>query len=166
MTAAEQWFERTLDDSANKRLSIPEMFLAADASLLIAENISDGLVVYPNVIQKHINEELPFMATESIIMAGVKKGGDRQELHEHIRSHSMESARLVKMEGKPNDLLDRIASDPLFGLSKSDLQNLLNVSDFVGRAPCQVREFIAEYIDPLLDRSAAFGKAGNYELTV
>ncbi len=166
MTAAEQWFERTLDDSANKRLSIPEMFLAADASVLIADNISDGMVVYPNVIQKHINEELPFMATESIIMAGVKKGGDRQELHEHIRIHSMESARLVKMEGKPNDLLDRIASDPLFGLSKSDLQNLLNVSDFVGRAPFQVKEFIAEYIDPLLERAAAFGKAGNYELTV
>ncbi len=166
MTAAEQWFERTLDDSANKRLSIPEMFLAADASLLIADNVCDGMVVYPNVIQKHINEELPFMATESIIMAGVKKGGDRQELHEHIRTHSMESARLVKMEGKPNDLLNRIVADPLFGLSKSDLDALLNVSDFVGRAPVQVREFIAEYVDPLLERSMVYGDAGNFELTV
>ncbi|HEX3019338.1 MAG TPA: adenylosuccinate lyase [Chitinispirillaceae bacterium] len=166
MTAAEQWFERTLDDSANKRLSIPEMYLAADASLLIADNICDGLVVYPNVILKHIAEELPFMATESIIMAGVKKGGDRQELHEHIRSHSMESARLVKVEGKPNDLLERIASDPIFGLSKSDLDALLNVSDFVGRAPFQVREFIDEYIEPLLERSEVFGNAAKFELTV
>ena len=122
MTAAEQWFERTLDDSANKRLTIPEAFLAADACLMIAINVSDGLVVYPKVISKHIEEELPFMATENIIMAGVKKGGDRQVLHEQIRVHSMESARKVKLEGKPNDLLDRIASDPTFGLSKQELE--------------------------------------------
>lgn len=166
MTAAEQWFERTLDDSANKRLSIPEMFLSADASLLIAANVSDGLVVYPKVIEQHINAELPFMATESIIMAGVKKGGDRQELHEHIRVHSMEAARLVKMEGKPNDLLVRIESDPIFGLSKSELGSLLSVSDFVGRAPSQVREFLSEYIDPLLSRSAVYGKTSTVQLTV
>lgn len=166
MTAAEQWFERTLDDSANKRLSIPEMFLSADASLLIANNVTDGLVVYPKVIEKHINEELPFMATESIIMAGVKKGGDRQVLHEQIRVHSMEAARLVKMEGKQNDLLERIVSDPVFGLSKTDLAALLNVSEFVGRAPVQVKEFIAEYVDPLLSRSASFGEAGAVQLTV
>ncbi|NLD98507.1 MAG: adenylosuccinate lyase, partial [Fibrobacter sp.] len=133
-TAAEQWFERTLDDSANKRLSIPEMFLAADACLLIAANVSDGLVVYPKVIARHIDEELPFMTTETIIMAGVKKGGDRQVLHEHIRIHSMEAGRLVKMEGKKNDLLERIVNDPVFGLTESDLEKLLDVSDFVGRA--------------------------------
>ena len=157
MTAAEQWFERTLDDSANKRLSIPEMFLAADASLLLAINISDGLVVYPKVIERHIEEELPFMATENIIMAGVKHGGDRQALHEKIRTHSMESGRLVKMEGKPNDLLQRIADDPSFGLSREELQNLLQVSQFVGRAPDQVREFVAEWINPLLEKAAVYG---------
>jgi adenylosuccinate lyase len=157
MTAAEQWFERTLDDSANKRLTIPEAFLAADACLMIAINVSDGLVVYPKVISKHIEEELPFMATENIIMAGVKKGGDRQVLHEQIRVHSMESARKVKLEGKPNDLLDRIASDPTFGLSKQELEKLLDVSEFVGRAPSQVREFIDEHNDPLLKRAVPLG---------
>ncbi|NLP04000.1 MAG: adenylosuccinate lyase [Fibrobacter sp.] len=157
MTAAEQWFERTLDDSANKRLTIPEAFLAADACLMIAINVSDGLVVYPKVISKHIEEELPFMATENIIMAGVKKGGDRQVLHEQIRVHSMESARKVKLEGKPNDLLDRIASDPTFGLSKQELGKLLDVSEFVGRAPSQVREFIDEHIDPLLKHAIPLG---------
>jgi adenylosuccinate lyase len=157
MTAAEQWFERTLDDSANKRLTIPEAFLAADACLMIAINVSDGLVVYPKVISKHIEEELPFMATENIIMAGVKKGGDRQVLHEQIRVHSMESARKVKLEGKPNDLLDRIASDPTFGLSKQELGKLLDVSEFVGRAPSQVREFIDEHIDPLLKHAVPLG---------
>ncbi len=153
MTAAEQWFERTLDDSANKRLSIPEMFLAADASLLIAINIADGLVVYPKVIARHIEEELPFMATENIIMACVKKGGDRQELHEKIRTHSMEAARQVKMEGNKNDLIQRIASDKSFGLSAEELKELLDVKTFVGRAPEQVIEFNAEWVKPLLSRS-------------
>ena len=167
MTAAEQWFERTLDDSANKRLSIPEMFLAADASLLIASNICDRLVVYPQVINRRIREELPFMATETIIMAGVKKGGDRQVLHEQIRKHSMESARIVKMEGKPNDLLDRIAQDPVFDLSREDLDNILNISAFIGRAPAQVSEFVENYIDPLLQNaSQEYGNAQIAKLKV
>lgn len=166
MTAAEQWFERTLDDSANKRLSIPEMFLAADACLLIGNNVCNGLVVYDKIIDRRINEELPFMATENIIMAGVKKGGDRQELHEKIRNHSMEAGKVVKMEGKPNDLLDRIANDDGFGLNRSDIDALLKVEDFIGRAPEQVKEFIDKYIDPLLKRAEHFGDAEQVELTV
>ncbi len=166
MTAAEQWFERTLDDSANKRLSIPEMFLAADASLIIANNVCSGLVVYDKMIARHIREELPFMATENIIMAGVKRGGDRQELHERIRIHSMEAGKMVKMEGKENDLLDRIAQDPLFGLSREEIGNVLKVEDFIGRAPHQVREFIEEYIEPLLQRAARYGTASTSDLKV
>ncbi len=166
MTAAEQWFERTLDDSANKRLSIPEMFLAADASLLIAVNIADGLVVYPKVIACHIEEELPFMATENIIMACVKNGGDRQVLHEQIRVHSMEAARQVKMEGTKNDLIERIASDTTFGLSKTELNELLNVKAFIGRAPEQVREFVKEWVEPLINRAEYLGKHKHSNLTV
>ena len=166
MTAAEQWFERTLDDSANKRLSIPEMFLAADACLLIGNNVCNGLVVYDKIIDRHIKDELPFMATENIIMAGVKKGGDRQELHEKIRTHSMEAGKMVKMEGKENDLLDRIINDAGFGLSRSDIDALLNVDDFIGRAPEQVSEFINEFINPLLKRAERFGSAEQVELTV
>ncbi len=157
MTAAEQWFERTLDDSANKRLAIPEAFLAADASLILGTNISDGLVVYPKVIAKHIQEELPFMATENIIMAAVKKGGDRQDIHERIRLHSMEAGKKVKLQGERNDLLDRIATDEAFAMSKDDLSELLNVKDFVGRAPQQVSEFLGHIIDPLLTRSKKYG---------
>lgn len=166
MTAAEQWFERTLDDSANKRLSVPEMFLAADACLLIGNNVCNGLVVYDKIIDRHIKDELPFMATENIIMAGVKKGGDRQELHEKIRTHSMEAGKVVKMEGKENDLLDRIINDTGFGLSKSDIDALLKVEDFIGRAPEQVSEFINDFIDPLLKRAERFGNAEQVELTV
>ncbi len=166
LTAAEQWFERTLDDSANKRLTIPESFLAADASLIIAANISDGLVVYPKVIARHIEEELPFMATENIIMEAVKKGGDRQELHEHIRIHSMEAGKKVKLEGEKNDLLERIADDPLFGMSRSDLSDLLDVRDFIGRAPEQVSEFILEFIDPLLEKATVYGGVKQQELSV
>jgi adenylosuccinate lyase len=166
MTAAEQWFERTLDDSANKRLSIPEMFLSADASLLIAINIADGLVVYPKVIERHINDELPFMATENIIMDCVKKGGDRQELHEKIRVHSMDAARQVKMEGNKNDLIERISGDASFGLTKEELAKLLDVSTFVGRAPEQVHEFIQECIDPLLEKAESIGKLKQSVLTV
>jgi len=166
MTAAEQWFERTLDDSANKRLSIPEMFLSADASLLIAINIADGLVVYPKVIERHINDELPFMATENIIMECVKKGGDRQELHEKIRVHSMDAAHQVKMEGNKNDLIERISGDASFGLTKEELAKLLDVSTFVGRAPEQVHEFIQECIDPLLEKAESIGKFKQSVLTV
>lgn len=166
MTAAEQWFERTLDDSANKRLSIPEMFLAADASLLIANNVCSGLVVYDNIIDRHIREELPFMATENIIMAGVQRGGDRQVLHEHIRTHSMEAGNKIKMEGCENDLLDRIAGDPVFGLSRKDIEKLLNVREFTGRAPQQVHEFISQRVDPLLERGIRFGSAGKTDLKV
>jgi adenylosuccinate lyase len=150
MTAAEQWFERTLDDSANKRIAIPEAFLATDALLLLYRNVADGLVVYPTVISRHLQEELPFMATENILMAAVNNGGDRQELHEKIRQHSMEAGRLVKEEGRQNDLLQRIAADPAFNLSTTDLDDLLDPADYVGRAPEQVDEFLAHYVEPLL----------------
>lgn len=150
MTAAEQWFERTLDDSANKRIAIPEAFLATDALLMLYRNVAEGLVVYPTVIGRHLQEELPFMATENILMAAVNNGGDRQALHEQIRLHSMEAGRLVKEEGKPNDLLQRIAADPAFNLSATDLDRLLDPSAYVGRAPEQVDEFLAQYVEPLL----------------
>ncbi|MBN1131211.1 MAG: adenylosuccinate lyase [Chitinispirillaceae bacterium] len=166
MTAAEQWFERTLDDSANKRLSIPEAFLAADASLIIAADISEGLVVYPAVIARHIADELPFMATENIIMAAVKAGGDRQELHERIRIHSMEAALRIKTEGADNDLLERIAADPLLRMSGRDIERLLDVKRFVGRAPEQTREFIAQVIDPLLERAREYDNVQKTEVKV
>jgi adenylosuccinate lyase len=152
MTAATQWFERTLDDSANKRLSIPEGFLCVDAILSLYMNIADGLVVYPNVIKKHLNEELPFMCTENIMMEAVKRGGDRQELHEAIRTHSMEASANVKMNGERNDLLDRIAADPVFGMSQDTLDNLLEPSLYVGRAPEQVEEFLEDDIYPVLKK--------------
>jgi adenylosuccinate lyase len=165
-TAAEQWFERTLDDSANKRLSVPEAFLAADAILIIGLNIVSGLVVYPRVIARHVAEELPFMATENILMEAVKKGGDRQSLHERIRRYSIEAARGIKTEGLPNDLLDRIIADPAFSLTKEDLARILDVSKFVGRAPRQVEEFTCEQVDPLLARGKKFGIVDMKELTV
>jgi len=158
MTAAEQWFERTLDDSANKRIAIPQAFLAADAALIISANVCNGLVIYPKVIARHIDEELPFMATENIIMESVKKGGDRQELHEHIRVHSMESGKRVKIDGGKNDLLERISGDPIFGMTSDDLSRILDVKQFTGRAPEQVREFVKEYVDPIIDRGAKYGQ--------
>ncbi|QEK12210.1 adenylosuccinate lyase [Crassaminicella thermophila] len=151
MTTSTQWFERTLDDSANKRISIPEAFLAVDAILDICINISSGLVVYEKVIQQHVMNELPFMATENILMEAVKRGGDRQELHEKIRVHSMEAAKVVKQEGKANDLLIRIANDETFGLSKEDINNLTNPKLFIGRASEQVSEFIEAHIDPIIE---------------
>jgi len=166
MTAAEQWFERTLDDSANKRMSIPEAFLSADASCIIAGNICEGLVVYPRVIESRIRAELPFMATENILMAAVKRGGDRQTLHERIRGHSMEAAKKVKLEGAANDLLDRIAGDPAFGMSRAELDRVLNIRDFVGRAPEQTAEFIEQHIDPLLARAEEYGKIAMPDLRV
>ncbi len=166
MTAAEQWFERTLDDSANKRLSIPEAFLAADAGLILALNICEGFVVYPNVIEGHVREELPFMATENILMEAVKKGGDRQSLHERIRHYSMEAQKGIKMEGKKNDLLERIAADPAFHLSPHELERLFDPSGFDGRAPQQVREFIDATIDPLLEKAARYGDIARHDITV
>ena len=152
ITASTQWFERTLDDSANKRISVPEAFLAVDAILSIYLNVADGLVVYPKVIHSHIMSELPFMATENIMMRAALKGGDRQELHEKIRVYSMEAAKTVKMEGKPNDLLDRIANDESFNLNKDELDALLNPDDYVGRAPEQTEEFVKICVNPVLEK--------------
>lgn len=146
-THATQWFERTLDDSANKRITVAEAFLTADAILNLMVKVTDGLVVYPKVIQRHIDQELPFMATENILMQCVKSGGDRQELHERIRQHSIAAAKLVKEEGQENDLLERIAGDPAFNLAEEDLSRLLKVSDFIGRAPEQVEEFLSLVVE-------------------
>ena len=151
MTASEQWFERTLDDSANKRISVPEAFLAVDAILGIYTNIVSGLVVYPKMIEKHIMDELPFMMTENIMMEATKKGGNRQDLHERIRQLSMEAGAVVKQEGKPNDLLDRIAAEPMFGLTKDELMKIADPTLYIGRCPQQVEAFISEVIKPLLD---------------
>jgi adenylosuccinate lyase len=150
ITASTQWFERTLDDSANKRIAIPEAFLAVDGILNLYINITSNLVVYPKVIEKHINEELPFMATENILMEAVKKGGDRQELHERIRGHSMEAAKRVKEFGESNDLIDRICSDPIFKLDKNEILEVLKPENYIGRSKEQVEEFIQECVDPLL----------------
>ena len=152
MTSGAQWFERTLDDSANKRLSVPEAFLAADAVLELCINVADGLVVYPKMIEKHLRDELPFMATENIMMEAVKKGGDRQELHERIRIHSMAAGRVVKAEGGKNDLLERIAADENFGVTLDELNALMNPSDFVGRAPQQTQEFVEDEINPIREK--------------
>jgi len=153
MTAGTQWFERTLDDSANKRIVISEGFLAIDAILNIYLNVSSGLVVYEKVIKQHVLNELPFMATENILMEAVKKGGDRQELHERIRVLSMEAGRRVKEEGLENDLIKRIANDKNFGMNYEDLQKVLEPSNYVGRAPAQVEEFINNNVKYLLERN-------------
>lgn len=151
ITAATQWFERTLDDSANKRIAIPEAFLACDAILNIYINVSGGLVVYPKVIERRLMEELPFMATENIMMDAVKRGGDRQELHERIRELSMEAGAVVKQEGGKNDLIERIAKEPMFGMTLEDLQKILEPKNFVGRAPQQVEEYITGQVMPVLE---------------
>lgn len=152
-TAAVQWMERTLDDSANRRLTLPQGFLAADAILILLQNITAGLVVYPQVIAKNLTEELPFMATENILMAAVEAGGDRQELHEQIRRHSQAAAQRVKQEGQANDLLDRLKRDPAF--AAVDVAAALKPQHFVGRAPEQVGEFLAEVIEPIRQRYPA-----------
>ncbi|MCB9203184.1 MAG: adenylosuccinate lyase [Flavobacteriales bacterium] len=152
MTASTQWFERTLDDSANKRLAIPQAFLAIDSILMIWTNILNGIVVYPKRIEKHIQEELPFMATEYIIMEAVKNGGDRQEIHELIREHSMEASKQVKMEGKPNDLIERIVADDNFPIDKEKLLQVLDSKNFIGFAPEQTEEFIKNEAQPILDK--------------
>lgn len=151
ITSATQWFERTLDDSANKRLSIPEGFLAIDGILDLCLNVVDGLVVYPKVIEKHLLAELPFMATENIMMDAVKAGGDRQELHERIRELSMEAGRTVKVEGKDNNLLELIAADSSFNLTLEDLKNAMEPSRYVGRAKEQTETFLAKTVKPVLD---------------
>lgn len=150
ITASTQWFERTLDDSANKRISVSEAFLATDSILELYMNVASGLVVYPKVIDAHLMAELPFMATENIMMDAVKAGGDRQELHEKIRTHSMAAGKIVKEEGKANDLLDRIAADPAFNISKEALQKVMKPENYVGRAPEQTEEFLNGVIKPIL----------------
>lgn len=167
ITASTQWFERTLDDSANKRISIPEAFLATDAILNIYINVAEGLVVYPKVISRHIQDELPFMATENILMEAVKRGGDRQELHERIRIHSMEAGKKVKIEGQKNDLLQRIASDPAFNLSLEELEGVLDSKKYIGRCPEQVEEYINNCIKPIIEKNSDILKNElNIELNV
>ncbi len=152
LTTAVQWFERTLDDSAIRRISLPEAFLACDAVLNLYLNVMENPAVYPKVIERHLRAELPFMATENILMACVKKGGDRQELHEVIRTHSQAAAQRVKMEGADNDLLERLAGDPAIGMTAAEIESVLDMRQFVGRAPEQVVEFIAQEVLPVLAR--------------
>ena len=156
-TASNQWLERTLDDSANRRIAIPESFLAVDAILLLVQDVSSGLVTYPRVIEQNLAQELPFMATETILMACVQKGGDRQELHEAIRVHSHKAAYRLKAEDGVNDLLERIKNDPIFAAVADDLDSLLDPSKFIGRAPNLVREFMYEVVDPVLASRADVG---------
>ena len=154
-TTATQWFERTLDDSANKRLSVPEAFLAVDGILSLYANVADGLVVYPKVIEQRLRKELPFMATENIMMDAVKKrGADRQQLHEKIREHSMAASRVVKVEGGENDLLERIAADEAFGVTLEELEKILKPENYTGRAKEQTEDFLNECIKPVLEKYA------------
>ncbi|MEG0722443.1 MAG: lyase family protein, partial [Lachnospiraceae bacterium] len=158
ITSAGQWFERTLDDSANKRLSVPEGFLATDGILDLCLNVVDGLVVYPKVIEKRLLSELPFMATENIMMDAVKAGGDRQELHERIRELSMEAGKNVKENGRENNLLELIAADPAFNLTLEDLQKTMDPSKYTGRAKEQVETYLTEVVAPVLtERKAMLG---------
>ena len=160
ITAATQWFERTLDDSANRRIAVSEAFLGVDAILNVMMNVCDGLVVYPKVIRARVMNELPFMATENIMMDAVKKGGDRQELHEKLRVHSQAAGRVVKEEGGQNDLIDRIAADPAFMITREEIEALLDPAYFTGRSAEQVDEFLSDVIRPLLDANRdAVGKA-------
>ena len=164
-TAATQWFERTLDDSANKRISVAEAFLAVDSILNIMLNVCDGLVVYPKVIRQRVLKELPFMATENIMMEAVKKGGDRQELHERLRMHSIAAGKVVKEEGGENDLIDRICADPAFNLSHDEIDSIMIPENFTGRSAEQVDSFLSAYVKPLREKNRdALGE--NAELTV
>ncbi|MEQ2444726.1 adenylosuccinate lyase [Pseudoflavonifractor sp. CLA-AP-H29] len=166
ITAATQWFERTLDDSANKRLSVPEAFLAVDAILNIYVNVASGLVVHEKVIERHVMEELPFMASENIMMDAVKRGGNRQDLHERIRVLSQEAGRNVKDRGLPNNLIDLISEDPMFGMSKEELTVHLEPARYIGRCPQQVDEFLAEYVQPVFERYASALEGKDTELKV
>ena len=164
-TAATQWFERTLDDSANKRISVAEAFLAVDSILNIMLNVCDGLVVYPKVIRQRVLKELPFMATENIMMEAVKKGGDRQELHERLRMHSIAAGKVVKEEGGENDLIDRICADPAFNLSHDEIDSIMIPENFTGRSAEQVDSFLSAYVKPLREKNRdVLGE--NAELTV
>ena len=165
-TSYNQWFERTLDDSANKRISIPEAFLAVDAILEIYLNVTDGLKVYPKVIERRLREELPFMATENIMMDAVKRGGDRQALHERIRIHSVAAGKVVKEEGGQNDLVDRIAGDPMFGLTKEEILAHMDPAAYIGRCPAQVEEFDRDVVEPIRRRYQAVLSDEQPELTV
>ena len=151
-TAATQWLERTLDDSANRRVSVPDAYLSMDGVLVLVENVASGLIVNPMVIRRNLEEHLPFLATETVMMLATQRGGDRQDLHERIRQHSMDAARKMKEEGARADLLERIAGDPAFGMSGEELEDLVDPRDFVGRAPEQVDRFLEEWVDPVLDR--------------
>ena len=165
MTSGAQWFERTLDDSANKRLSVPEAFLAADAVLDLCINVADGLVVYPKMIEKHLLEELPFMATENILMECVKAGGNRQELHEEIRQLSMQAALRVKRDGKDNNLLELVEADEKFKAVHGKLDEILDAKKFIGRAPSQVEEFIGKDVNPILEKYAdLLGESGDVKI--
>ena len=166
MTAYNQWLERTLDDSANRRISIPEAFLAVDSILNIYLNVASNIKVYEKVIEKHVSEELPFMATENIMMSAVKRGGNRQELHERIRLHSIAAGRTVKEEGRPNDLIDRIAADPAFGLTREEIVAEIRPEAYVGRCPSQVTELIREHVKPILERYPEALKGEDEELKV
>ncbi len=166
ITASTQWLERTLDDSANKRICVPEAFLAIDAVLILYANITSGIVVYDNVIKTNLMQELPFMGTEEILMNAVLKGGDRQELHEKIRVYSMEAAKEVKEFGRPNDLVDRIAKDETFGLTKEEILKALNPDNLCGRAPNQVEDFIKEQVDPVLEKYSDIIRGINVEVNV
>lgn len=155
ITASTQWFERTLDDSANRRIAIPEAFLAVDAILALYDNIISGLTLYPRIIAKNLDNEIPFMATENILMYCVAhKGGDRQVLHEAIRRHSVDAAKAIKLDGADNDLLKRIESDPIFKLTKEEIDEIVDVKAFTGRAEKQVEEYVSEVVDPLLEKNA------------
>ncbi len=166
MTSSAQWLERTLDDSANKRICVPESFLAIDGVLLLYANITSGIVVYENVIKTNMMQELPFMGTEEILMNAVLKGGDRQELHEKIRIYSMEAGREVKEFGRPNDLVDRIAKDETFGLTKEEILKILNPDNLCGRAKNQVTDFIEETVNPILEKYKDLIDKENVEINV
>ena len=166
VTASTQWLERTLDDSANRRISIPEAFLAVDSILNICVNVASGIKVYEKMILRHVKEELPFMATENIMMRAVKRGGDRQELHERIRIHSVAAGAVVKEEGRQNDLVSRIASDPLFELSEEEIEKELDPALFIGRAPEQVEDFLRGCVNPVLQKYSGLIKGETAELRV
>lgn len=165
-TASVQWLERTLDDSANRRMTIPEAFLTADAILITCANVIDGLVVYGKIIEKHLRAELPFMATEDILMRAVKEGGDRQKLHEKIRLHSMEAGKQVKVFGLENDLVQRIANDPDFGMSLEEIEEILDPTKLIGRCPEQVTDYLEGYVYPVLRQNEALLTDINTEVTV